>query len=94
MVEVLSSKMYKSAENCPGEGESNKSSAPFSRALSGGTPPANDPGSIFAASDFVVLSAPAFAGLKYGIMASQRSIIGNAAFRPVLNATTSASHVE
>ena len=42
----------------------------------------------------LLFEAPDFAGLKYGIMASHRSIIGNAALRPVLNATTSASHVE
>ncbi len=68
-MDVLSS-TYKSAKNCPGEGESNKASAPFSRELLGGTPPANDPGLIFASlgMEFV---APDFAGLKYGIMASQ-----------------------
>ena len=87
--------MNKSAKNCPGEGESKKSSAPFSRELLGGTPPANEPGSIFASKSLGLLfEAPDFAGLKYGIMASHRSIIGNAALRPVLNATTSASHVE
>ena len=72
-MEVLSSNTYKSAENCPGEGESNKSSAPFSRELSGGTPPANEPGSIFASKSLILLleapgfaglTAPAFAGLK------------------------------
>ena len=48
----------------------------------------------FAASIFGVIPAPTFAGQKYGMMASQRSMIGNAAFKPVLSATTSASHVE
>ncbi len=77
-MDVLSSKTYRSAKNSPGEGESNKSSAPFSRELLGGTPPANYPGLIFASLG-MELMAPGFAGLKYGIMASQRSMIGNAA---------------
>ncbi len=102
-MDELSSKTYRSAENCPRESESNKSSAPFNRKLSGGTPPANEPGSICASKSLILLieapgfaglTAPGFEGLKKSIMASHKSIIGNAALKPLLNATTSASHVK
>ena len=94
-MDALSSKMYISAENYPGEGESENSCALPSLVLVGATPPANEPGSIFASIIFIsLLEAPDLAGLKYGIIASQRSIIGKAAFSPALNATISASQVE